>query len=210
MTIPRGAGIALACIALALASGCSLSRPAPAKAYFAIDAGDPPPADAPARAGALRVARVKVPPPFDKETFHYRVGPNQYRADYYVNFIAPPGRLITGELIRWLSASNQFDTVIDASSPVGSDVTLQCVITGLYADYTDRAAPAAVVDATIFLLDESGVDARVLLSTDYHESEPMAEQGSAELARAWGVALGRMFQAMSADLQNLPPASPGG
>ena len=195
--------IAAVVAGLALLAGCGLSRPDPAKSYFAFGVAAPAPDDAGPREGVLRVARARVAPPFNDAAFHYLVGPNQYRSDYYVNFVAPPDRLITGELIAWLEASGPFAHAVGGASTVGTSATLDCAVTALYADYREPSAPTAVVAVSAFLLDESGIDATVILQRDYAETEPIAGKGPAAIVDAWNGALGRIFARIEADLRGV-------
>src|SRR4051794_10877661 len=78
-----------------LAASCgSLSQPAPARAFFAIDLAAPPRAatsaapheEAPTAspgAAVLRVRRLRVAAPYDARSFVYRTPQGQFRADYY-------------------------------------------------------------------------------------------------------------------------------
>jgi hypothetical protein len=189
------ATLALAC------GGCSLSKPYPAKELFAIDAGAPAAAASPASGSALRVLPARVVSPFDELEFHSLIGPAQFQKDYYANFVAKPDSLITSLLIEWLSKTGLYESVVDGSSPVRTERSLQCIVTALYCDKTNPEAPKAVVAARFFLIDDSSVEARVLFTRDYREAQPMPE-GRGALALGWSQVMRTILEKLSSDLRS--------
>jgi ABC-type uncharacterized transport system auxiliary subunit len=184
----------------ALAGACSLSQPYPAKQLYALDV--PPPARSASKASAatLRVQPVRMTEPYDNEEFHYRAGAARIEADYYANFVDEPGRLITAELIEWLAKTQTYEAVVDASSTAEANRSVQLVINKFYADRSDAGQHEAVVAARVFLLDESRVETKVLLTRDYREAEPISGDGGDALVAAWGAALARIFEQLAADI----------
>lgn len=187
-----------------LVGGCNLSKPYPAKQLYAIDAGQPARSTAGTPGPALRVQPVRVTPPFSEQTFHYRVGPARFEADYYANFVDEPSRLITAELIDWLTATGLYEAVVDASSTVHAERSIQLIINELYMDASNPSRRQAVVAARLFLIDDRDVESRVLLSRDYRETEIMSSEGGDALVAAWGAALGRIFERIADDLRDSP------
>lgn len=185
--------------------GCGgLSKPYPAKQLYAIGVERPQPAPASTPSSTLRVLGVRVADPFSSREFHYRVAPNQFQQDYYATFVADPDRLLTGEIIEWMSATGQYASVVDASSPVKSDRSLQCVVTELYGDMSEPGvSPRAVIAARFFILDESEVEAKVLFSRDYRQVEPTRGSGADNLAQAWGRAMKRILEQLTTDLKSV-------
>ena len=183
---------------------CGLSKPYPAKQLYALDV--PPPARYTSEPGGttLRVQPVRMTEPYGNEEFHYRVGPARVETDYYANFVDEPGRLITAEFIEWLAKTAAYRAVVDASSTVETDRSVQLVINELYGDTSDARLPRAVVAARVFLLDESKVETRVLLMRDYRETEIVSGEGGDALVEAWGAALARIFEQVAADIRAEP------
>jgi cholesterol transport system auxiliary component len=200
MHVRRSLLLALA----ALAGGCGLSKPYPAKQLYALDVPAPDREVAVAGGAVLRVQPVQVTRPFGEQTFHYRVGTARFEADYYLNFIDEPGRLVTAELIEWLAATGDFAAVVDASSTVQTERSVQLIINELYADTSDPRIHQAVVAARFFLLDDREVETRVLLTRDYRETELVSGEGGDALVAAWGAALDRIFRKIVADISTVP------
>jgi cholesterol transport system auxiliary component len=202
-------GIAMA-VALALClggAGCAgLLKQAPvAKAYFAIDPGQPEPAR-PAGAQAssqatrqvLRVRALRVSPPYDAVPFVYRTGPAQFDTDYYNNFIAPPASLLTGSLIQWLARALPM-TICDTSSNLPADLTLEGNMTGLYIDST-TTPPKAVVAGRFFLTRDHNGDVQLLFQKAYEASVPVRARSPAGFVGAWGEAYHRVLVQLTADV----------
>jgi len=188
-------------------AACSLSKPYPAKELYAIDVGTPPPAAESSPGATLRVLRVRVTDPFSNREFQYLVAPNKFQQDYYATFVADPDRLLTAELTKWMSATGLYATVVDSGSSVKAERSLQCVVTQLYGDMSEAgAAPRAVVEARFFLLDETDVDAKVLFSHDYRQAEQVGGTGAEKLTQAWGRAMKRILEQLTADLRAGRPA----
>lgn len=188
---------------LLLVGGCNLSKPYPAKQLYAIDVASPERSTTGSYAPAIRVQPVRVTRPFSGQVFHYRVGPARFEQDYYATWVVEPSRLITAELIDWLSATGEFEAVLDASNSVQADRSIQLTITEFYGDSSDSQDLQAVVAARLFLIDERNVESRVLLSRDYRQSEPVSGDGGDALVAAWGKALGRVFEQVTADVQGV-------
>lgn len=187
-------------------AACSLSKPYPAKQLYAIDCGEPQRAAASSPGTALRVLRVRVAAPFSSREFQYLIAPNQFQQDYYANFVADPDQLLTTELIEWMSATGLYPTVVDASSSVKAEQSLQCVVSELYGDMSNAGSPRAVIAARFFLLDETDVDAKVLFNRDYRQSEPIDGTGADKLTQAWGRAMKKTLEQLTADLRAGPAA----
>jgi len=178
--------------------GCGLRKPYPAKEYYSIDVPPPPGTAQDRREPVLRVSPVRIAPPFDDPTFHYKVADQRFEPDYYVNFYTKPGEIITGELLDWLAGAGPYRNVVDAGSQVAATRTLETRILKLYGDYT--AEPRAVVSAKFFLLDTTTADARLLFERTYTQTVDLPGRDPARLVDGWSKALQRVFEDLTRDL----------
>jgi cholesterol transport system auxiliary component len=207
-----------------LSGGCSsFNRPYPDKALFALDLGPPPHAATwstgaaagdtlPARAPAptLRVRSVRIAQPFDTTTFVYKVGASRFTTDYYNGFIAEPDRLLTGQLLRWLTASGEFSAVVPESSTADYRMTLETQISALYGDYTIRASPQAVLELQMWVIEDAPSSSRVVFQKTYREAEPLSANTPEQLVGGWGTAYRRILTRFLTDLRAAPQVtSPG-
>jgi uncharacterized lipoprotein YmbA len=221
--IMRLVGMLVAC---APGGGCAdaLKTPYPAKAYFLIDPGHPGgsaaagaahdgsraadagPADAARTTRVLKVRQFRVAAPYDGSAFVYKIGPNQYRSDYYSAFLMSTDRMLTASVRDWLGRSGLFTDVVDAGSGVRTRFSLEGNVSGLYADFTDRRAPRAIVEAQFFLLHDEDAGPQILFVRSYSASAPITGNGAPELVEAWNHACRKMLEDLTADLdRNGPP-----
>lgn len=220
--IPRLLGLLAACVvAPAVVCGCgdALKAPYPAKAYFLLaagnpgpDSGDRAPATAAAATGAtgatgaaaaervLKVRQFRVTPPYDGGSFVYKVGPDQYSTDYYTAFLMPTDRMLGEEVRNWLDRSGPFDRVIDAGSGARARFSLEGNVTAFYGDFTNRAAPRAVIEARFLLLSDDNAGPRILFTRSYSASAPVTGPGPAGLVDGWNRACRQMLEELTADL----------
>jgi uncharacterized lipoprotein YmbA len=201
--------IALVTAGLLAASCGSLTQPSPEKASFAIDPGNPPPtmgsrqtSTAPAMGNVLRVRRLKVASPYNNMGFVYRSGHGEFHTDYYNGFIAAPDQLLTGALVKWLAQAGPFDSVVDTASGVDARYVLEGHVTALYGDYTDKAAPKAVIAMRVFLFDDSAANLSIVFQKVYEATSPIAAGNAASLVKGWDDAYRRILEQIAIDLRD--------
>lgn len=191
---------ALGLVVAAGIAGCaSLSQPYPAKESFGLTTPEVAPA-ARRHEGVLRVERVRVAAPYDNRSFIYRLSDNRYETDYYSEFVADPGRLLTGELVRSIAEARVFTTVVEPGGSADAKLRLETSVAELYGDYRDPAAPRAVIRARFLLLEERLESTAVLGEWSLEEKEALTAGGPAALAEAWSRAWGKMVNDLAAEL----------
>jgi len=105
-----------------LEAGCLDSRPVH---YYTIE---PPPAlvtrSSPA-GPALTVGDISVPSELQDGRICYRIGPNQVGSYQFNRWIEDPGKMVSESLVRTLSASGKYRSVMEASSSAAGDYVLR-------------------------------------------------------------------------------------
>ena len=171
----RLARLALACAAAAAVAGCTVfDRDAPTASHFLLA----PPTQAKvdgASLGSVLVRGASAVRPFDAQGFVYRLSNGQWRIDAYNGFLASPPDMVTEALTRAFAESGRFSVVADAGLGTQTDLTLETVVQEFYADFTDRAAPIAVVQLRTYLLDRRTGRGEVLRQLDGKASEPLVD-----------------------------------
>lgn len=180
--------LALGCVGT-VGSGCSFNQPYPAKDTFVLRGGEIGRAPG-TLSESVRVEPVRIAPPFDGRSLVYRTGEVAFNRDYYNVFIAPPDELATAELIRMLSDSGVFKQVSSVASASSADVTLECMVTDLYADERDAQKPVAVCRAKFRRLKNEGGGTVVLSDQSFDATVPIASNSGAGIAAALGQAFG--------------------
>jgi hypothetical protein len=111
---------------------------------------------------------------------------------------------VTQQAAAWLCESGIFRTICAGSSAADHDLVLEAMVTSLYGDYTDAAAPQAVLDIHFFLLADSGPQTYVVFERAYPERVSLDGHEPDALVRGWSEGLQRILASLAADLRAAP------
>jgi len=178
----------------------------------AVRQGDPvqPVAD-----GSLEVHRFSIDAAFMTKSLVYRLGEFKYEADYSRQFLIPPGTMITDRTRDWLADSGLFRIVLPVGSRIVPTYTLEGNVTALYGDFADEAAPSAVMEIRVFLLENAGGQEKVVFSQVYRAACPVPSRATGDFIDALNRSLVEILMRLEADLPKAladrhdAPASPG-
>ncbi len=205
LPLPPGAGarplaaVALLLLAAALAS-CSLSRPAPVKHMYLLEAAAPPAATV-QKTASLRVGVIGVAAPFRGRALVYRRDDITYEADFYSEYFVAPAAMLGEATARALTAAGVFRRVIPpGAAPDDSEYVLDGFVSELYADARDAGKPAAVITATFYLSAANALVPTVIWSHEYRQRVPVADGGPDAFARAASAALSAILADLARDL----------
>ncbi len=180
----------LGCLAM-FAAGCSFTPP-PKPKYFLLDPGKPVsmkalrPSDSAANAA---VSFVDVAAPFASDGFVYRVTPGTWETDPYNQFLVSPADMMTSILRNWTRESGLYGDVAVPGAGGGQDYLIDCDLTEIYGDFSNPAAPRAVltIEAQVFHRTDKGRD--MVLRKTFTQSVRIASRTPAALVDAWNDAL---------------------
>lgn len=187
---------------LLLLAGCAGSQPAPLRHSYLVQAARGEPPAAPRHDVSLKIVPLKVAAPFQGKSFVYRLSELRYEADPYHEFFTAPGPMLAGPVGEWLAASGAFRSVLPAASTLDGAYTLEGIVTELYGDYRDSAAPQAVV-AIQFRLFETDAPSRVAYGRTLQQAIPLSTRNPEALAEGFRTGLGRLLQELERDLRAL-------
>ncbi len=204
MTRPLSSLLAGILILTALGSGCSsLKKEAVTKQYYDLSAQVPAPSKNGLFQGeTLMVKAFTINSAFDSHSFVYRIDENEYRTDYYNEFISYPSKLITEKISEVLYRSIYFKPALINDK---KDITfrLSGVITRLSGDYTDNKNPRASMELILILEKKSGSTFTPVLSNTYAVDEPIPSADPASLVSGWNVGLSKILCLFLADFEHL-------
>ena len=199
--------LAAAATSLALAAGCSFTRPAPVKESFVLEPPAPP-AVAKPQPGMLRVGTITVGAPFRGRSFVFRESELKFETDYYHEFLVAPSANVGEATARALAAANTFASVVPAGVIADPDWVLEGFVDALYGDARDVSKPFAVLTITYYLRRGTG-DAGVPLWSRKYERRLAFTAGSASAyAAALNTAFGEILADLSRDLAALTLPKP--
>jgi ABC-type uncharacterized transport system auxiliary subunit len=198
---PRFAPARLCAVAAALLLGaCNVfDREAPSASHFLLA----PPVQAKAEGatlGSIVVRGASAVKPFDAQGFVYKLSNGQWRIDAYNGFLASPPDMVTEALVRACAQSGRFATVAAAGVATQTDLALETVVQDFYADFTDRAAPFAVVQLRTYVLDRRSGRGQVLRQLDGKASEPLVDGSPKAVVDALSVATAEAIAAIVTQL----------
>jgi cholesterol transport system auxiliary component len=200
----RLATVLAACAAVTLAlTGCAVTRTSPVKQTYLLDPPAPA-ALAQAQPGTLRVDSVNVAAPFRGKAFVFRESDLKYEADFYNEFIVPPGANISEATSRGLQRAGAFARVTASGGPVDADWVLEGFVSQLYGDTRDTAKPAAEVAITYYLSRADGGYGVPVWSREYARRVPLAANTAAAYATAVNTAVGEIIADLARDLAATP------
>lgn len=196
---PLAGGAALLFI---MASGCvNLERSSPERHYFVIQL--PPGADHSDSTSdlILSVASLRISPRYADRSFVYRTSDAGYEADFYNQFLAAPDTMISEELRKGLTASQEFKYVLGPADTQQPNYVLEGSVNELYGDFRNPNQPAAVLGIDFFLYQENSANAGIVMQKRYTKSVPLTTRSPEALVEGWDQALKEIVAALAADLK---------
>jgi len=172
------------------------------KEYFVLEAARPGgPIEQPSETATLEVSRFSVDAAFATKDFIYRMGEFAYEADYYRQFLIPPGVMITEKTRDWLADAGLFQRVLPVGSRVSADYTLEGTVTMLYGDFRDETSPTAVMEIRFFLLTRANGSDRVVFTETYRASTLVPTKTPTAFVAALNASLVEILGRLEADLR---------
>jgi cholesterol transport system auxiliary component len=190
-------------LAVVLASGCGgLSKPTPPKQGFLLGVERPEAAaSGPAIDATLKVLPFAVTAPYNLKSMVYREDDVRYDADYYNEWFAAPGAMLTDRTATWLAQSKVFNRVIPPGSGVEGSLELEGIVSELFGDFRAGSAPQAVVAIRFHVSDSASGALRY--DRLLREASPVASRSPEALARGMDAAMARLLARLEDDLRGL-------
>jgi hypothetical protein len=195
--------------ALLLAGGCvGIERGYPDRRYFVITSAN---SIAPTTVGhaspqqVLLVGNLRVSPRYDGKSFVYRRSEAHFESDFYNQFLAFPGAILTEEVRKGVAAAGIFQTVIAGSSRLDPTHLLEGSVNALYGDFRGGDPPRAVLEMEFFLTRESASNPDILLQRQYQKSVSITGASAEALVRGWSRGLAEIIEALVVDLKAALP-----
>lgn len=192
-------------ILILLTYGCSgLQKEAVTKQYFDLSPQIPASLkDSLCKGETLIVKAFSINPAFDSHSFVYKVGENEYRTDYYTEFISYPSKLITERASEALFGSVHFRPALTDEK---KDITyrLSGRINKLSGDFTDKKTTKAAIELMLILEKRTGSAFTPILSNTYFADETIPDKNPSSLVAGWNSGLSKIFMQFIKEFQNLP------
>ncbi|HQR11512.1 MAG TPA: ABC-type transport auxiliary lipoprotein family protein [Casimicrobiaceae bacterium] len=189
----------VALASLALAGGCSLTRPAPVKASYLLDPSWPAPV-ARTQPSSVRVGAITVAAPFRGRSFVVRDTDLRYDSDFYHEFFVPPAVIIGDATAQALVRGRVFADVTRPGVVVDSNWVLDGFVGALYGDARDMARPAAVLEITYFLSRDDAGSSTPVWTRAYQRRVAFTAGETSAYVAALNAALSEILAELAKDL----------
>jgi len=192
--------VVLASAAAGLGACVSLEQPYVEKKSYVIEADVPAEQAEATSEHALRIRRFRVAKPYDEHSLTWREADGTITSDFYHVFAVPPGAMLANQARRYLRVAGPYAAVVDASSAASTPHVLEARITRLVGQRSASGQQHAVIEADFLLLDESGIDAVVLMLKTYTATVTLADGEPATLVHGLGEAWTQVLAQAATDL----------
>jgi cholesterol transport system auxiliary component len=148
----------------------------------------------------LMVSRFRAAPQYENKGFVYRRGELGYESDYYNEFFALPGAVISEEIRKWMVKSGMFPYVLDSTDAREPHYYLEGSITALYGDYTKGKTPLAVLETRVSFGLKDEHRSRIFFQQTYEHQTALKGDTPDQLVRGWNEALSQMLTELEAEI----------
>lgn len=148
----------------------------------------------------LAVLPFTASPAAAGQMFLYRADRLRYESDYYNRFLAPPERLLTDALRRWLMKSRTGE-VREPGAPLDAELMVQPRLSELYADYRDVSRPRAVMSVIVVLISREPTGNRQIFERTYRREVTMKNVSPTAAVKGWSEAAAEIFSDITRDIR---------
>lgn len=139
---------------------------------------------------------------YERRALVYKVGPDQFKVDFYNEFLAPPARLLADQAAQFLNRSSSRLRVVKTPGLAPADYGLETYLEYLYGDFTGPT-PKAEMAVRFTFNDLKGDRPRVLLDRTYRQTIPMFDNSPAAQAEALSRCLAVILEDLNRDLSRV-------
>lgn len=179
-------------------TACSITRPAPVKQMYLLEAPPAAVVAAPSPKSA-RIGTVTVAAPYRDRAFVVREADMRFENDYYHEYVVAPAAMIAEAIARSLSESQVFAKVIPPNAPPEADLTIDAFVSAFYADNRDPKTPAAELAVT-FYVSRSGGGGAPIWSKSYRRRTVMTAPSAETYIATQSAALGEILAEAARDM----------
>ena len=174
----------------ALAASCSLTRPAPVKHTYLLEAPRALEMAAPSIEGTLRVDVFGTAPAFAGKPMVYRFDEHRYDADFYNEWFVVPRDLVSQRVFEWMQNARVYSTTLPVNGEgPRSALVLSGLVTEMYGDLRAPSQPVAVLAIQFYITQQGREANNVLLAQQLRQVVPVPDASAGALADGLSTAL---------------------
>jgi cholesterol transport system auxiliary component len=161
----------------------------PEKKYYMLEISQKNPATHKAKKGILRIAKIRMSPPYTGKGFIYKKCENTYDTDFYNEFLISPDDMLAELVRKWMASSGMFERVTCSPGHFKENYILEGAVTTLNGDYTNIDSPYAVLCIQFFLIKDSGLNYQLIFQKNYAKKVAIKKHNTQSLVQGWNKAL---------------------
>ena len=186
-----------------LLTGC-FHKPAPTKNTYNLNVNDVQwqTGNSASKKYSMIVGQISVASGFEGRALIYKIGPNQFEADFYNELIAPPDRLLADLAVQYLEAHSTKMQVLKNSGLRLAEFGLEAYIEKLYGDYS-QTLQKAVISIKFTVNDLRPAEPRILISKIYTSEVPITGNSPDLLVEGLSRAMTNILAQLATDINTL-------
>jgi cholesterol transport system auxiliary component len=161
----------------------------PEKKYYMLEITQKPPVTHKAKNGILRIAKIRMSPPYTGKGFIYKKSENTYDTDFYNEFLISPEDMLAELIRKWMASSGLFERVTCSPGHFKENYILEGAVTTLNGDYSNIDRPLAVLCIQFFLIKDSGLNYQLIFQKNYAKEVVINKNDTQSLVKGWNNAL---------------------
>jgi len=161
----------------------------PEKKYYLLEIEQETPVKNQTKHGILRVAKIRMSPPYTGKGFIYKKSKNTYDTDFYNEFLVSPDDMLAELMRKWMASSGLFERVTCSPGHFKENYILEGAVTNLHGDYSDIDRPFAVLCIQFFLIKDSGLNYQLIFQKNYVKKVAIDKHNTQSLVQGWNKAL---------------------
>ena len=165
----------------------------PEKKYYLLEINQTPPERNQPTHGILRIAKIRMSPPYTGKGFIYKKSKITYDTDFYNEFLVSPEDMIA-ELVRsWMASSGLFERVTCSPGHFKENYIMEGAVTKMHGDYSDNNNPFAVFCIQFFLIKDNGLNYQLIFQKNYERHVKIDKHNTQSLVGGWNKALTKIM-----------------
>lgn len=161
----------------------------PEKRYYLLEISQTTPDNKQPKNGILRIAKIRMSPPYTGKGFIYKKSNITYDTDFYNEFLISPDDMLAELIRKWMAASGLFERVTCSPGHFKENYILEGAVTTMHGDYSNSNNPIAVLCMQFFLIKDNGLNYKLIFQKNYARQEVIDKHNTQSLVQGWNKAL---------------------
>jgi len=165
----------------------------PEKKFYMLETLKVSPVKSQTKKGILRIAKIRMSPPYTGKGFIYKKSNITYDTDFYNEFLVSPDDMIAELIRKWMESSGLFERVTCSPGHFKENYILEGAVTTIHGDYSNSKNPLAVLCMQFFLIKDNGLNYQLIFQKNYARQVAIDKHNTQSLVQGWNKALTKIM-----------------